>query len=485
MIKRLLTEKHRAVGHWHVAGHPDDLLPGELTYEPDRGLRLDVVGHFGGGFPQSLSLGESGEEHAVVLGETSDQEITLYGCTQANQTFKIPGHGSTTYQPSMALLGAHDSGEDPLSADQVTVRIPVLDAWIPMSGLSVSITSDDPEGTSLKGYSNRYEPIEGLNIDLDWGRLRVTPAATFKGSGTFGDRSASINEWFDFVLELDEDTPFNDILNERVGPLVDLATLVTSHVATPIYIGLMAPVENLDGTPADRRSPLDVLFQQGWGDVSKDAKVEDRRFLLPARRPESPPVAEIVQRWYVSRNRFKRTMDMLFGMERSPRGTYTEVRFLTLSHAAEAMHRDQELPQERYTRTEYKHLQKAALDSIKDEAAKGFLKEQLRYAIDLSFKERLIALRDHSLGPGSNVISNEVITRIVKARNDLIHSSTSQLRRLESPASIYFLSQYVKWLIRSCLLLELGLNATDVAHLLQSNERFSWLTRSAANEGIA
>ena len=174
-------------------------------------------------------------------------------------------------------------------------------------------------------------------------------------------------------------------------------------------------------------------------------------------------------------------MDMVFGMERSPRGTYTEVRFLTLCHAAEAMHRDQPLPQERWTKQEYKALQASASGALSDDDdTKAFLKEQLKFAKDLTLRERLKALRDWALGsdPDTSVISDAVIARIVKARNNLTHSSTKDLARLEDSPGLHYLSQYVVWLMRACFLVELGLTPEQVSSRLESSDQFRWLQKS-------
>lgn len=475
MEKRLLTDSHRAVGRWHVLGHEDEVLPGELTYDPETGLRLEVVGLFGG-FPRSLRVGDPTERHPIILGSTSDQQITLYDCAQVNKQIKIPGEGSTTYRAVFAVFGGHADGEGLPSVDEVAVRVPLLDAWLPVSGLGMQIRQSADH--RLQEYVNSYEPPDSVEIALPWGQLKIVPAAKFHSPTSTIDRTASIEEWLEVNLELTAEAPIDEVLNDRISPLVDLATLLTSYPAQISYLGLRAEVTGFDGEPMDIRDTLDILFQPSFAGTPSPDKVDERRFLVSPESTERPPLEDLITRWYSCRDRLKRSMDMMFGMERSPRGTYTEVRFLTLCHAAEAMHRDQPLRQERWTKAEYKGLKAAVVEAVTDPTTLRLLKEQLSYAKFLNLRDRLLALRDWSLGSGSELISDTVIGRIVTARNNLTHSSTKELARLEDSADLYYLTQYVIWLLRACFLIELGFTRGEVAAVIKASDQFDWLRRA-------
>lgn len=477
MSKHLLTESHRFVGSWHVLGREEDALPGVLTYDPEVGLRLEVIGHFGG-IPETMAEGDPADRYPVILGSTAKHEISLYECAQVNKQINIPGQGSTTFRAVFAVIGGHATAEGLPQVDQMVARIPLLDAWHPLSGLRTQMTQTAER--RLGGYTNSYEPPETVEATLPWGQIKIVPAATFHHPTSRADRTAHISEWFDIGIELHNEEQIDAVLNDRISPLVDLATLLTSYPAQITYLGLLVEVEGLDGEPMEIRDTMDVLFHPSFAGSPPASEVNERRFLLSPNAEECPSVEDLLSAWFECRGRLKRSMDMVFGMERSPRGTYTEVRFLTLCHAAEAMHRDQPLPQERWTRPEYKALQRTAVGAVDDEDATAFLKEQLKFTKDLSLRDRLTALRDWSLGSSKEppVISDAVIARIVKARNNLTHSSTKDLARLEDSPDLYYLARYVIWLMRACFLVELGLTPEQVAARLTSNEQFKWLQKS-------
>jgi hypothetical protein len=133
------------------------------------------------------------------------------------------------------------------------------------------------------------------------------------------------------------------------------------------------------------------------------------------------------------------------------------------------------LPQDRYDRKTYKQFQSRAVEAMPDEESKRLMKEHLRYAVGLTLNDRLTALRDHALGPGSSLVSNEVIRATVRARNELTHSSTKSLDRQARGSQLYVLAEYVDWLIRATFLRELGFAPELVSSTLADHRRFDWL----------
>ncbi len=474
MPKRFLTESYEAFGRWQKLGDDTATLPGQLRFDPVSGLSLTLVGHFGGAV---AALGDMEDDSScVLLGTTSDVPITLYQCRKSGTAIRFPGEGSTTYRAGFAVIGGHDDGSGEFVTSRVTARIPLLDAWVPVSGLQTTIeqTADD----QLSRFSNSYSPAQELSINFSWGEIQISPAASLLGATTTVNREARIVEWLDITIELNEEESFGDVLNNRVGPLVDLATLLTSYPAEPTYVGLVIPRSDDSGATDGGSVTLDVLYQAANATAPAVDRVDWSRFLVPPTDTRTPSFEVLAQRWFECRGRFKRSMDMLFGMERSPRGTFTEVRFLTLCHAAEAMHRDQPLPQHRWTSARYKEIQTAAIDAVDDPETQAVLKAQLRFANDVTLRERLIALRDQSIGPSSDLVSDEAVARIVRARNRLTHSSTSELRGLEATEDLYYLTKCVLWILRCGFLSALGFSPEETGALVRQNREFQWLAEA-------
>jgi hypothetical protein len=227
---------------------------------------------------------------------------------------------------------------------------------------------------------------------------------------------------------------------------------------------------------SEYRQVFDVVFNSSWR-FNVDERPLDRDFLIP---PDEALALfpGLVTAWYDCYNTYKRTVDMAFGVTRLGDGTPSETRFLTLCHAAEAMHRDSGLEQYRMNQPDYRRLGKSAVQALGDDTeAIAFLKEQLRHARSVSLRDRLQALRDAGADTEDQLISNTLIGRIVGARNNLVHGSTADGKYVHDPGLLYYLSEYVRWIIKLNLLTNLHLEGFSAAQTIRSNGRFDWLQK--------
>ena len=118
MGERKLTEPFRESGDWYLPNNKENSLSGELIYEPGESLRLELVGRFRRDPNEAFNL----ESVPTILGELSNQYVTLYQCERTNLSVNIPGKGRSVFQPRFALFGAHDKSlEQPAArrTDQV------------------------------------------------------------------------------------------------------------------------------------------------------------------------------------------------------------------------------------------------------------------------------------------------------------------------------------------------------------------------------
>ncbi|MBK9297999.1 MAG: hypothetical protein IPN02_14430 [Candidatus Microthrix sp.] len=109
-----------------------ELPVGELIYEPGESLRLELVGRFRRDPNEAFNL----ESVPTILGELSNQYVTLYQCERTNLSVNIPGKGRSVFQPRFALFGAHDKSLEQPDVSCLIVRIPELEEWLLRCGLS-------------------------------------------------------------------------------------------------------------------------------------------------------------------------------------------------------------------------------------------------------------------------------------------------------------------------------------------------------------
>ncbi|WP_158068481.1 hypothetical protein [Serinicoccus sp. CUA-874] len=85
MDKPLLSELRTWRGYWWPPGEEDKAMPGTLTYRPDEGLVLDLIGGWDTEIRQEVRPGvfavmEGSRRWPVLHGLAENREITILDC---------------------------------------------------------------------------------------------------------------------------------------------------------------------------------------------------------------------------------------------------------------------------------------------------------------------------------------------------------------------------------------------------------------------
>lgn len=462
-----LTEPLRATGEWSILGS-DQRLSGELVYDPDSGIRLSLMGRFADLDPPATSPGLDRVERTIT-GWTPSLEVTLYGCTQTRA-----GMGPTVYRADWAVIGGHPDDPGLLGASKVRARIPLLDSWLPAGGLSFTVPETAQVGETA--YTIDFKRVPDLVVEAGWGTVTIRQRCETVDPSPTGPRLASVREWFDIELGFPAEERIETVVNERVGAVLDFATLMTGYTADLERLAVVCDVDH--GNDHVYAEEFDVLYARSGIAGTDLTEVDDERFLLDPADPVVPSVEDLLGRWLEVRARYRRPASMLFGAQRSPKGTYTEVKFLTLCHGAEALHRDRDPGAERIPGEEWDVLKEQMLANVTDPGFREAFQEHLHFANKMALIDRLKALRDHAFGAESDVIGDGVLNAIKKDRNELVHSETARLGRLPRSDRLYYLGEYIALLMKACLLRDLGLTADQTGTVIETSPMHRYLRES-------
>ena len=482
MGERKLTEPFRESGDWYLPNNKENSLSGELIYEPGESLRLELVGRFRRDPNEAFNL----ESVPTILGELSNQYVTLYQCERTNLSVNIPGKGRSVFQPRFALFGAHDKSLEQPDVSCLIVRIPELEEWLlrcGLSGLAASMHTTETGSDEFGGAMFKYEPRNNTAIQINGTLLELVPGVKVSGIGPSTVGFASLQEQVQLRFVFAEEIPFTEALDRYLSPLVDFSNLVTGSSSRSTSISIKEGLDIGQGRTIPQTFP--VVFNNGWLGEPSDLGTTSRidQYLVDPHGLSQEQLIELVQSWFASYQQYERSMHLTFGIERAPTGTYAEVRFVTLCHAAEALHRDSELSQFNYTEAEYKQLRDEAITHVQDEDLKAFMKGQLRFARDVTLRQRMFALREAAVGSDSELFPDRVLGAIVKTRNTVTHGRSKDVRTKVDTFDMYYFSEYLSWLIRGVILRNLGWQHGEIVALLASDSRVGRLNeRLAAGE---
>lgn len=141
-------------GKFWLPATPEEPATGILSYRPDSGLELVLVGGFGPA--QWDSFHDAGSEPAwdsTIHGEAGGDDITLFGCIATNSLargmdFFTGGVTEQTFLAHEAIVGAHLDSRDEGVLLGVEFAMQGLAQWAPPDGLELRVKLD-----------YRYRPI--------------------------------------------------------------------------------------------------------------------------------------------------------------------------------------------------------------------------------------------------------------------------------------------------------------------------------------
>jgi len=369
MSEPWLNERRTLTGHWWLPGTPDESHAGFLTYDPESGIELTLVGGFEDRIirqdgPSAFAVLEGSRTWEVLHGVADNREVTLLDCLATHsQSFGLgfEGPDKQTVRAQAALIGVHL--ETPADAVFVEARTVIEDLWhwTGQGGLSASMTFD-AEGKHPTGEGNiSVTPVEKREVIVDGTRIGLHHDLTLPNylrerRGTMGYARDTA------VLSVTPDRPSSlEDLDEVIHSMQDLVSLAVHRGAAVLWCQFFVQ-------PADRDRPegytvrprqVDVYQRrQVVGDpVGRSVDAHEVLFTLADLQYE-----EIVPRWFKIRKQFGATCNMLLGM-RYLEGGYLETQLITIAAAAEALH--EQLPhQPPILPLEFAALRQTLIDAV-------------------------------------------------------------------------------------------------------------------------
>jgi len=121
-------------GVFWLPEHPKDKVSGTLSYDPENGAALKLLGIFGElseGFKRTFG-GSHDNEKAVIHGETTKgKPISLLHAINTNRQFNMPGIPNETWSSNLLVIGAHMmSADDEAIFPKSYFRFDEIESWL-------------------------------------------------------------------------------------------------------------------------------------------------------------------------------------------------------------------------------------------------------------------------------------------------------------------------------------------------------------------
>jgi len=445
-------------GQWWLPDRPRRKAVGTLRLSGHGSAVLDLVGSFTG----NTSFSEP-PERDIILGSCGGKAITLHRCilTKARETI-----GAVQSQPvyqffaTEAYIGVQFRSGADIKFGSVSVVYSNIDEWL---NLHVFDIQHEQDRTIIT-----YEEPRPIEIDVtDVGKVSII-SGRVGPTMSYVQTEATIKQKTFVKVEPAKEIPYEDY----VPTMYHIRNLLSLGVGQPVH-----PTEIMGTTKKTKQLirdkpyyPSVQIISTRWsmGEVPESLFPYRMRFTFS---DVSDRMQLFLNTWFKKAELLDPVYDLYFGILYNQH-MFLEQRFLSLIQAIESYHRrfmkNCELSEE-----EHKTRVAEILGAVAEKHREWLEKDILPYSNEPSLRRRLKDV----LAKCSAIVSlnkgdqRNFVNRVVTTRNYLTHYDASLRAGAARGVDLLQLTQRLKVLVETCLLLELGFEASEVDKLFARGAR--------------
>jgi ApeA N-terminal domain 1 len=475
-----MMKEFKVSGLWRFPGKRRKKWAGTLSYHPQHGASLELVGRAKEIYNLSQSIRKSnaaGYQEIILgsspAGKADEFLITLYGCYVQNPVFRPLYEGSLRlyFYVKTVILGKHFSKSHGLKFKKLMVDFTYLFEWLNISGITSGIDLEIEKPDFLKkldlDYLITYKrpapikvPIRNYTISLYFEKEQ-RPEST-----GIAKKESCVKQRVYAMIEFPK--------KQALGTFED----VCYHFRNFLSLGVAHPVY-----PQEIKARLDGEY--GSEDIEvfilrPHYSITDIRLsfidMLFTYTDISASFERYLSNWMENSDRLKPVYDLYFGVIHNP-STYLIHTFLSRIQALETYHRRlaskyeltndvrDALVQEVRNRTGNKYDIKK-LNNRKDPPLLMMILELLKFYEDVLHP--VIAYWQHV----------DFAEFVKDNRHYYTHYNPVKARNAPTQDELWKANERMKFLLQACLLFELGLSKAQIKDLFSRNGEFNTLMLS-------
>lgn len=525
-----MIEEFVSLGKWWLPDKPEVVVPGNLSFSPSSGTKLELIGSFYDSsfqeigrakdlFPaiqipfegaeiteNSIALDFIEPEETIILGLLeNNEEVTLYKCFGQIKNFEfVKGRPNLFFQATYVFRKIHFKTEQEIKFKSISARYSHLEEWVGKSGVQVNWA--DNENKIWISYqppaSIPLGEVEELNISITFSQIYVNPfdiyfgATYYKGNveqKTFltlrNPQEKSIDKCIELIVH------FRDFLSFAMSKPSSMAS-VTGN----LDITYEKPVLRDDGTytteEETKETEVNIIFSIWNSEKHSEAKTSLHEMLFVHSDVEGR-LGIVFKEWLHKKEIYESVFELFMTTIYTP-NLYLHYGFLNIIQALEVYHGNKY--QGKY------QLDKAYKGGIYGkllEAVDQFPSDSIdsQYGINNDFREalkgKLNFLNQHTLQTGlGEILENIVcllpenfigetedrkkfISKASNTRHALAHHNKKQRKKAAKEQELLRLFHTLTVILQTCLLRELGFTDESIKNLLNRSRKYQREWRSS------
>lgn len=528
-----MFEEFVSLGKWWLPNNPEVVVPGKLSFSPESGATLELIGSLYSSqfeeigqvediaFPNEIFPieGESNlisgvqldfikPKEIIILGLLdNNEEITLYRCSGRIKNFEfVKGIPSLSFNVEYVFRKIHFEDEQDIKLKSISVQYSHLEKWIGKSGIQAFVSQEENKiWISYQPPSNIHlTKIGNLDLDITFSPIYVNPFDFYFGATYY---KANIEQKTYLTIQNSCNQPIDDCINLLIS-FRDFLSFAMTKATSVIEIAGKAdviytkPVQQANGAftleEEVRETQVIIMFGLWNSTKSSEIKLSPNEMLFLFSDVENN-LGSVFETWINKRGVYESVFDLLMITMYTP-SLYLHYGFLNIIQALEAYHTSKYEGSYQDRKVYEKGLCKKFLEVLKNfpsesvnpengisdefrNALKGKLKSQTRFTLETRLKEILSDV--FSLLPNNfigSVEDRELFSRRAsETRNALTHHDKEKRKQAARGQELFQLFHTLTVILQTCLLRELNLTDESIKTLVERNRVYQNEWRPPSN----
>ena len=390
---------------------PDEAVAGTLTFSPEHGVELDLLGSFYEIFERHNDDVETEDGPVNIFGVTTEGEyVTVLNCMYSGDSTSTNDVSFTTESYENGTVIKRGLVNTESKYWKCSFSFNNLEKWTGVRRVSMPGDHDIDVGPAVTESLSTDDADIILNMHEDM-------------SSAFEGRLGRVY----FTVYSDEPLTYSEYLSEYVSPLQNLITLGVGDAVFPTFLNLYSA----------RFGHHDSKHSAHW-DVPYYREQDDAHSMQMNFTLQDIEFADVVEQWLESSSSVERLHDHYFGTRYND-SMYVNTQFMSMMFALEAYHR-RAFPDRQKTMSKkvYRRFRETTLERMPKVAVWGRARDLFRSIVnEPSIGDRLLDItgRHEGMFPESYDIKSNLST-IKRVRHTIAHSlpedlSTTDIARAE------------------------------------------------------
>jgi hypothetical protein len=513
-----MIEEFVSFGKWWLPNNPEFIVLGELSFSPNTGATLKLIGSF-----YSSDFEEIGEtedinwvsdffpaneadnvisgvpmrliepKETIILGSLdNNEEITLYRCSGKIMNWHSDKEATFSFDVQYVFRKIHFKNEQDISFKSISVQYSNLREWVGKSGVQVIVSEENQLWISYKPPSNIHlTEIDTFGVDITFSQIYLNPFDVVFGAKYY---KANIEQKTYLTVQ----NSCNQPLDECIKLIINFRDLLSFAMTKPTSVievtgktdvTYTKPVLKASGQielkEEQQETQVIILFGLLWNsDRASKIEISTNKMLFRFSDVENN-LGEVFEAWINKREIYEPIFDLLLATMYTP-NLYLHHKFLNIIQALEAYHTNkyEGIYQDGkvYEKGLYEKFKEVLKDfpsesvdpenGISDEfrnALKGKLKAQTRFTLETRLKELL--------GEVSSLLPNDFIgsandrdsfaRRAADTRNALTHHDKEKRKQAAKGQELFQLFRTLTVILQICLMKEINLTDDSIKALVE------------------